>query len=80
MPLDNPMAYVKTDKAAASKGKAKMEGLLKQMMAAKLMAKLWKAPEAEAPVDEEATEPESKENELPEEDMAVLKALYEKLK
>lgn len=80
MPLDNPMAYVKTDKAAASKGKAKMEGLLKQMMAAKLMAKLRKAPEAEAPVDEEATEPESKENELPEEDMAVLKALYEKLK
>ena len=80
MPLDNPMAYLKTDKAAASKGKSKMEGLLKQMMAAKLRAKLQKSPEPESPMDEEATEPESKENELPEEDMAVLRALYEKLK
>lgn len=88
MPLDNPMAYVKSDKAAVSKGKAKMQGLLKQMMAAKLKAKLGKAykgeesPEEEAAEHslEDATEPESKENELPEEDMAVLRALYEKLK
>lgn len=88
MPLDNPMAYLKTDKAAASKGKEKMQGLFKQMMAAKLKAKLGKAyqgeesPAEEAAEDslEDAAEPKSEENELPEEDMAVLKALYEKLK
>lgn len=79
MPLDNPMAYLKTDKAAHSKGKERYAGLLKQMMAAKLKAKLGKPAEEEAPAEEMA-EPESKENELPEEDMAVLKALYEKLK
>jgi uncharacterized membrane protein len=83
MPLDNPMAYLKTDKAAASKGKQKMEGLLKQMMAAKLKAKLGKteeAPEEALEASPEDAEPTSKENELPEEDMEVLRALYEKLK
>lgn len=87
MPLDNPMAYVKVDKAAASKGKEKYAGLLKQMMVAKLKAKLGKAYQGDESPEEEAAEhsledaqPESKESELPEEDMAVLRALYEKLK
>lgn len=88
MPLDNPMAYLKSDKAAGGKAKEKMQGLLKRMMAAKLKAKLGKAYGGEESPEEESAEasledgaePKSEENELPEEDMAVLKALYEKLK
>jgi hypothetical protein len=56
------------------------------MMAAKLKAKLGKAYQGEESPEEaleaspEDAEPTSKENELPEEDMEVLRALYEKLK
>lgn len=81
MPLNNPMAYMKTDKAAAGKAKEKMAGLFKRMMAAKLKAKLGGAQDEEAPEEaSEYAEPESKENELPDEDAELLRALYEKLK
>lgn len=69
------------------KAKGKMAELLKRMMAAKLKAKLGKAYEGEETPEEESDEasadeaqPESKENELPDEDAQLLRALYEKLK
>lgn len=83
--MDNPMGYMKKGNpggAVMVAAKGRMADLLKKMMAAKLKAKLGKAmgEESEEEGEEMGSEPESKENELPEDEMRQLLEMYSKLK
>jgi len=84
MPMDNPRAYMKKGNPGSAvmvAAKGRMADVLKQMMAAKLKARLGKAMESEGEAEEmEAEEPESKENEMPEDELRQLLEMYGKLK
>lgn len=85
MPMDNPMGYMKKGNpggAVMVAAKGRMADLLKKMMAAKLKARLGKAmgEESEEEGEKMESEPESKENELPDDEMRQLLEMYSKLK
>jgi hypothetical protein len=85
MPMNNPMGYMKKGNPSGAvmvAAKGRMADLLKKMVSARLKARLGKAmgEQSEEEGEKMESEPESKENEMPDDEMRQLLEMYSKLK